>query len=53
MLSAAGTGYISFDEFSEIVRKKIEDDDYERELKDMFRALDTEKRGEVDTSLLR
>ena len=48
-----GTGYISFDEFCDIVKKKIEDDDYERELKEMFRALDTEKRGEVNTKELR
>jgi len=48
-----GTGYISFDEFCAIVKKKIEDDDYERELKEMFRALDTERRGEVNTKELR
>lgn len=49
----AGTGYISFDEFCDIVKKKIEDDNFERELKEMFRALDTEKRGEVNTKELR
>ena len=52
-LPGAGTGYISFDEFCDIVKRKIEDDDYERELKEMFRALDTEKRGEVNTKELR
>jgi len=49
----AGTGYISFEEFCDIVKKKMEDDDYERELKEMFRALDTDKRGEVNTKELR
>jgi len=52
-IDTAGTGYISFEEFCDIVKKKIEDDDYERELKEMFRALDTEKRGEVNTKELR
>jgi len=49
----AGTGYIAFDEFCDIVKKKIEDDDNERELKEMFRALDTDRRGEVNTEKLR
>lgn len=52
-IDTEGTGYISFEEFCGILKKKIEDDDYERELKEMFRALDTEKRGEVNTKELR
>jgi len=48
-----GTGYIEFDEFCGIVKKKIQDDDDERELREMFRILDKEKRGEVNTNELR
>jgi len=49
----AGTGYVSFEEFCTIVRKKISDDEEEREMRDMFRILDKEKRGEVNTDELR
>jgi len=48
-----GTGYIEFGEFCTIVKKKIQDDDDERELREMFRILDKEKRGEVNTNELR
>jgi len=48
-----GTGYIEFEEFCGIVKKKIQDDDDERELREMFRILDKEKRGEVNTNELR
>ena len=44
---------MSFDEFCSIVRKKISDDEEEREMRDMFRILDKEKRGEVNTDELR
>ena len=50
---SAGTGYVSFEEFCTIVRKKISDDEEEREMRDMFRILDKEKRGEVNTDELR
>ena len=53
LTSAAGTGYVSFEEFCTIVRKKISDDEEEREMRDMFRILDKEKRGEVNTDELR
>jgi len=53
MIDAEGTGYIGFEEFCSILRKKIKDDDDERELREMFRILDKEKRGEVNTSELR
>lgn len=53
LIDAEGTGYIGFDEFSNIVRKKIQDDEDERELREMFRILDKEKRGEVNTNELR
>lgn len=49
----AGTGYVQFDEFCAIVRKKVQDDEDERELREMFRILDKEKRGEVNTNELR
>lgn len=53
MIDAEGTGYVSFEEFCTIVRKKISDDEEEREMRDMFRILDKEKRGEVNTEELR
>lgn len=52
-IDSEGTGYIEFDEFCAIVRKKLQDDEDERELKEMFRILDKEKRGEVNTNELR
>lgn len=53
MIDAEGTGYIAFEEFSGIVRKKMQDDEDERELREMFRILDKEKKGEVNTNELR
>ena len=47
------TGYVTFDEFAAIARKKMQDDEDERELREMFRILDKEKRGEVNTNELR
>ena len=51
--TSSGTGYIEFEEFVSIVRKKMQDDEDERELREMFRILDKEKRGEVNTNELR
>jgi len=48
-----GTGYILFDEFCSVVRKKMQDEEDEKELRDMFRILDKEKKGEVNTNELR
>jgi len=42
-----------FDEFCCVVRKKMQDDEDEKELRDMFRILDKEKKGEVNTNELR
>jgi len=53
MIDAEGTGYIGCEEFCSILRKKFKDDEDERELREMFRILDKEKRGEVNTSELR
>jgi calmodulin len=53
MIDSEGTGYIAFEEFCNIVRKKMQDDEDERELREMFRILDKEKRGEVNTNELR
>jgi len=50
---STGTGYVKFEEFCDIVRKKMQDDEDERELREMFRILDKEKRGEVNTNELR
>lgn len=52
-IDTEGTGYIDFEEFCKIVRKKVQDDEDERELREMFRILDKEKRGEVNTNELR
>jgi len=52
-IDTEGTGYVEFEEFCGIVKKKIQDDDDERELREMFRILDKEKRGEVNTNELR
>lgn len=48
-----GTGFISFEEFIELTRKKIQSDEDERELKEIFRVLDKEKKGEIHTNELR
>jgi calmodulin len=53
LIDSEGTGYIKYDEFCSIVRKKFQDDEDERELREMFRILDKEKRGEVNTQELR
>lgn len=47
------TGFIGLDEFNLIVRRKLQEDEDERELKDMFRILDKEKTGEVNVNQLR
>jgi len=52
-IDTEGTGYIQFEEFCEIIRKKMKADEDERELREMFRILDKEKRGEVNTNELR
>jgi len=40
-----GTGYIEFEEFCSIVRKKMQDDEDERELREMFRILTRRREG--------
>jgi len=52
-IDSDGTGYIDLEEFKEILLKKVQADADERDLKDMFRVLDKEKKGEVNTSELR
>jgi len=47
------TGFIKIDEFTFIFRKKLQEDQDERDLKDMFRVLDKEKKGEVNVNELR
>ena len=53
MIDSEGTGYVAFEEFANIIRKKMQDDEDERELREMFRILDKEKKGEVNTNELR
>merc|ERR1712033_58621 len=52
-IDADGTGYVEYEEFSILVRRKIQEDEDERELKEIFRVLDKEKKGEVNTNELR
>ena len=47
MIFPTGTGYISPEEFLDLVRCKVQEDEDEKELKTMFHILDKEKRGEV------
>ena len=53
VISLVGTGYIDFEEFRTILERKMQDDEDEKELKEMFRVLDKEKKGEVDVKELR
>ena len=48
-----GTGFIDLEEFLTILKKKMQDDEDERELKEIFRVLDKEKKGEVNVNELR
>ena len=48
-----GTGFIELEEFTTILKKKMQDDEDERELKEIFRVLDKEKKGEVNVNELR
>jgi len=52
-IDVEGTGYIDYDEFELLFRRKLQEDDDERELKEMFRVLDKEKKGEVNVNELR
>jgi len=52
-IDADGTGFVEYEEFSILVRRKIQEDEDERELKEIFRVLDKEKKGEVNTNELR
>lgn len=42
-----GKGCVSYAEFETVVRKKMQADEDERELREIFRVLDKDKRGEV------
>jgi len=53
LIDTEGTGYITFDEFSTIIKQKYKEDEDERELKECFRVLDKEKKGEVNVCELR
>ena len=50
MCEPVGTGFIDHDEFCSLVRAKMQEDEDERELKEIFRVLDKDKRGEVRIS---
>jgi len=52
-IDTEGTGYVGFDEFTLIVRKKMAADEDEKELKEIFRVLDKEKKGEVNVNEIR
>lgn len=52
-IDTEGTGYIEFEEFLTLIQKKIQEDEDEKELKEIFRVLDKEKKGEVNVNELR
>jgi len=52
-IDTEGTGFIGFEEFCTLLTKKMQADEDERELKEIFRVLDKEKKGEVNVSELR
>jgi len=52
-IDSEGTGYVSFEEFRDLLLKKMQADEDERELKEIFRVLDKEKKGEVNVNELR
>jgi len=47
------SGYIDFEEFLFLLKKKLQDLEDERELKECFRVLDKHKKGEIDVADLR
>lgn len=53
LVDTEGTGFIDFDEFQMVVTKKLQEDEDERELREIFRVLDKEKKGEVNVNELR
>lgn len=53
VIDTEGTGYIGLEEFIVIVKKKMQEDEDEKELKEIFRVLDKDKKGEVNVSELR
>nr|BAB18897.1 troponin C [Perinereis vancaurica tetradentata]BAB18898.1 troponin C [Perinereis vancaurica tetradentata] len=52
-IDTEGTGYVPLDEYIDLVKRKIQADEDERELKEIFRVLDKEKKGEVNVNELR
>jgi len=52
-IDVEGTGFIDYDEFELLFRRQLQEIDDERELKEMFRVLDKEKKGEVNVNELR
>lgn len=52
-IDTEGTGYVALDEFKVLVLKKMQEDEDERELREIFRVLDKEKKGEVNVNELR
>jgi calmodulin len=52
-LDEEGSGYISLEGFLEIYSRKLQDDADTRDLKEAFRVLDKDKKGEIDVDDLR
>lgn len=52
-IDTEGTGFVQRDEFLNLVQKKMQDDEDDREMKEIFRVLDKEKKGEVNVNELR
>merc|ERR1711976_119049 len=52
-IDTEGTGKIGLEEFQALVLRKMQEDEDERELREIFRVLDKEKKGEVNVNELR
>merc|ERR1711872_1079178 len=48
-----GTGFIALDEFEMLFRKKLQEDEDEKELREIFRILDKDRKGEIPTKEIR
>jgi len=48
-----GSGYLTWENFKEVLERKLQDDEEERELRDIFRVLDRQRKGEVNVNDLR
>merc|ERR1711942_605084 len=48
-----GTGFISLEEFEQLLKIKLQEEADEKDLREVFRVLDKHKKGEIETDLIR